>query len=262
MTFYINKKRGIGFTVPLEKEKAERFLWRVIVALVALAFVLGVVCLVLMLRYRWVTAEAGEQLDATRIVQDESAVFGEDFNPDCVNHPGVYYFNVITESKTHKVCLQVRDTKEPLVTVKDIQCAVGGELPLPKDYIDTVCEPDDFTGEYVTPLPEIKTMGTYSAQVRFTDASGNKTEVFAVKVAIVVDIEPPRIETAEEVTVSKGGQLVLEVALTDNCIGALQYEVDDSLVDLNEAGSYQAYVIATDAVGNQSEPLAVTVNVE
>lgn len=261
MTIYINKKKGIGFSIPVEKESAERVLRCVIAVFVALSVILGVACLIFALNYRWVTIEAGEELDISRIVKDESAAFGEDFDPDCVNHAGTHYFDVITEKKIHKVCLCVRDTKAPEVTVKDIQCAVGGNLPTPKDFIATIYEPDDFTGEYVTALPEIKAMGTYSAEVRFTDASGNRTKVFAVNATIVVDTEPPQITLPEQVDVTVGGELICDVILSDNCIGELSYTVNDSEVDLTKAGRYQAYVTATDAVGNQSAPVTVTVNV-
>lgn len=261
MTIYINKKKGIGFSIPVEKESAERFLRCVIAVFVALSVILGVACLIFALNYRWLTIEAGEELDISRITKDESAAFGENFDPDCVNRAGTYYFEVITAKKTHNVCLRVRDTKAPAVTVKDIQCAVGGNLPTPKDFIATVYEPDDFVGEFVTNLPEIKTMGTYSAEVRFTDASGNRTQIFAVNATIVVDTEPPKMTLPEAITVPVGGELIIDVLLSDNCIGELSYTLNDSEVDLTKAGRYQAYVTATDAVGNQSAPAPVTVTV-
>ncbi|MBQ8409119.1 MAG: hypothetical protein IJY39_09690 [Clostridia bacterium] len=261
MTFYFNKKRTRGITIPVSRERAELFLRRVIICLVALACVLGAVCLVLALQFKWVNIEAGDGLTAAEIARDDSAVFGEDFDPDCVNHAGIYYFTVLTDERVIDVRLRVYDTESPRVTVKNVKSAVGGELPKPEDFIDSIYEPDDYTGEYVTALPEIEKMGNYSAQIRFTDASGNKTKIFDVEVTVTVDTEPPSIAVAKEVTVLVGDPLVLDVKLTDNCTGALSYTVDDSGVDLTEEGKYQAYVVATDAIGNVSEPVSVTVRV-
>ena len=261
MIIYINKKKNIGIRLPVDREKAELFLRRVIMTLAALAAILGAVCLVLALRFKWVTLHVGEELTAETFAKGKQVDFGEDFDPECVNHAGIYYFHVIIEGRERAVRLRVVDNEAPKVTVKDVKCAVGGEYPVPEDYIDTVYEPDDFTGEYVTPLPEIEKMGTYSAQVRFTDASGNKTRVFDVQVTVVVDITPPEVDLPEEVFTLLGEEPLLDVTLTDDCVGPLTYTVDYSSVDLTEEGSYEAYVIATDAVGNQSAPILFTVTV-
>lgn len=261
MEIYFSKKRNIKIRIPGKSEQVQRALLYIIAFLSAAAIVLGVICSVMYFGVRRLTVEAGQIKSAAELVGDAGAVFGDDFDPDCVNHAGTYYFDVITEKKTHKVCLRVRDTKAPKVTVKNIQCAVGGNLPTPKDFIATIYEPDDYAGEFVTALPEIKAMGTYSAEIRFTDASGNRTQIFAVNATIVVDTEPPQITLPEQVDVPVGGELVLDVMLSDNCIGELSYTVNDSEVDLTKAGRYQAYVTATDAVGNQSAPVTVTVNV-
>lgn len=261
MTIYFNKKKTRGITIPVSKEKAQSFLKRAILVLAILAAVLGLACLILALQMRWVRIEAGEQLLASDIIKNENAKFGANFDPDCVNHAGIYYFTVMDGDKSVDVRLKVDDTKAPQIMVKDVLCAVGGEYPKPEDFIESVYEPDAYVGEYVTALPEIKTMGVYKAQIRFTDASGNKTEIFDVKVTITVDIEPPAVETENEVTVFVGDCLELDVILTDNCIGLLTYTVDESEVDLNEEGSYTAYIVATDAIGNQSDPVKVKVNV-
>lgn len=261
MNIYFNKKKTFGISIDISRERLALLTRRWIALLSAVAVLLGVACLAVTLRYRHVRVEAGEEISAAEIARDEGAYFGADFDPDCVNHAGVWFFDVVSGEKTLRVRLKVRDTQAPLVTVKDIRCAVGGDYPKALDFLDAVYEPDGLEGEFVTPLPEIKSMGTYEAQVRYRDASGNRTEVFDVRVTVAVDREPPKIVTESEVVIAVGESLALDVRLEDDCAGRLTYRIDDGGADLSVEGTYTVYVIAADAIGNESAPFAVTVRV-
>ena len=257
----INKRKARELSIFEDRERTAKVVIRMIAVLACLAVVLGILCLVVTLRYKYVTVNAGERLTAMEIVGGENVYFGADFDPDCFDCVGIWYFDVINGQKTVRVRLRVVDHKAPEVTVRDISCAVGGDYPDAMDFIDTAYEPSGLVGEFVTPLPEIESMGSYEAQVRYCDALGNKTKVFDVKVSIVVDVRPPEVEVAREVEISIGEELVLDVRLTDNCIGELTYTVDTSALDNTKAGKYPVYVRATDAVGNVCDPIRVTVRV-
>ena len=263
MTVFINKKRGLKFNIPGEKDKVIKTTGIIVAVLLAVSVILAIFCALRFFEAKHITIEAGQALRASDIVNNEAAVFGDGFDPDCVNHAGVYRFTVISRGEEISVRLKVKDTKAPRVTVKNVCTAVGGTIPTPDEFIDTVYEPDSYVGEYVTKFPEIKAMGTYSAQVRFVDASGNKTEVFDVQMTIVVDTEAPKIEVSSDLVTYVGEAVSYKqnVKVTDNCTGAITLKVDDSAVDLSAAGEYTAYVYALDAVGNRSESVAVTVHV-
>lgn len=237
-----------------DRESLSRLARGITVLLAAAAVILGILCLALMLRYKWVRIEAGQPLTAAELAGEDGARFGPDFDSEMLRRAGVYYFTVITDRKEIKVRLRVTDTKAPAVSVKNIKCAVGGEYPTPMDFIDHVDEPDGFTGEFVTPLPEIKAMGTYPAQIRFTDASGNRTAVFDVAVTIVVDNEGPEISAPDEITVTEGQTVDYSTLITlrDNCVGKTSFEVDESEADLSKAGKYRVTVTAEDGVGNRA----------
>ena len=179
MKVYLSKKHDIKFNIPIDREKAEYVMCRVILILSALSVVLAILCLVLNFGIKRIKIEAGDSLSAATIANYEGAVFGDGYDPDCLNHVGVYYFKVISRDKEINVRLEVVDTKPPVVTVKNVKCAIGGKYPLAIEFIDTVVEAGNYTGEFVTPLPEaFYAPGIYTAQVRFSDEAGNKTEIF------------------------------------------------------------------------------------
>ena len=263
MTVFINKKHGLKFNIPGERDKVIRYTRVLITALLAISVILAIFCAVLFFQTKHVTIEAGQALSAADIAKNEAAVFGNDFDPDCVNHAGVYHFTVLSKGEEIDVRLEVKDTQAPKVTVKNVCTAVGASIPDPTEFIDTVYEPDSYTGEYVKKFSEIKSMGTYSAKVRFTDASGNKTEIFDVNMTIIVDTEAPEIEVKSDIVTYVGEAVSYKQNITvkDNCTGEITLTVDDSEVELSEAGEYTAYVYATDAVGNRSDKVKVTVRV-
>lgn len=263
MTVFINKKHGLKFNIAGERDKVVRFTCVLITALLVISIILAIFCFVLFFQTKRITVEAGQALSAADIAKNEAAVFGDDFDPDCLNRAGVYRFTVISKGEEIEVRLTVKDTKAPKVTVKDVCTAVGGTIPNPEEFIDTVYEPDSYTGEYVKKFSEIKAMGTYSARIRFTDASGNKTEIFDVNMTIIVDTEAPVLEVKSDIVTYVGEAVSYKqnINVKDNCTGETTLTVDDSEVDLSEAGEYEAYVYATDAVGNRSDKVKVTVHV-
>ncbi len=258
MTIYIGKK--LRFELPGERERVLKAMRGVIAALTALAVITGAACLVLWFLQKGHTLELGDSLSASDIL-GEDAVFGADYDPSYIEKPGVYYFTVIKNGKERQVRLSVVDTRAPQVTVKDIKCGVGGPYPKVTDFIDTVSEAGELQGEFVTPLPEMKSFDTYEAQVRFFDESGNKTEIFDVKVTLIYDNTAPKITLLCEEVIYTGTALDYNalVTLSDDCAGELTLTVDDSEVIWEEPDEYKVYLLAEDAVGNQSEKVILTV---
>lgn len=274
MIIKISKK--IKFYVPIEQEQLLKIMKYVIISLSAVALILGIICGILYFRTGRMTVEAGAKLSAADITGNESSRFGDDFDADCLNRPGVYYFTVITDGKEQEVCITVVDTKAPAVTVKDINWPQGykGRAPKPEDFIDSVYEPDGFVGEFVESLPEFtKDTGEYRAKIRFKDNSENKTKVFDVVLHLELDSEKPKIELLQDATVllllssdptetERDDEIYRSlVKITDNCAGDLKLDIDDSGVDYTSVGRYTVYLTATDMMGNKSEKLSVTVEI-
>jgi hypothetical protein len=272
MIIKISKK--IKFYVPIEQEQLLGIMKYVIISLSAVALILGIVCGILYFRTGRITVEAGTNITAADITGNEGSYFGDDFDADCLNRPGVYYFTVITDGKEQEVCITVVDTKAPAVTVKEINWPQGNRSrdPKPEDFIDTVVEAGELIGEFIEPLPEFdKGSAVYRAKVRFADGAGNKTKIFDVVLRLELDSEAPKIKVLQNTVEIKVGTLSEEmgvdmmsvyydlVNVTDNCAGDLSLTVDDSGVDYGTPGSYTVYLTATDMVGNKSEKVSVTV---
>ena len=246
----------------VDKNKQKIFLKKVMLILSALLLLLTVLVIIFSLNIRRISIEAGESISAEDIVGKEGAVFDDDYDADFVNHPGVYNFGILANDKRYKVRLKVKDTKAPEVTVKNVYFAVGSTLPDPLEFIDTVYEPDELFGEYVSGNTDlVYSLGqTYDACVRYYDASGNTTETFDVKMTLINDSEPPVIQGASDIVAYVGEAVSYKnnITLSDNCTGRLTLRVDDSAVNTSVAGTYKVTYYATDAVGNTS---SVEVNV-
>ena len=262
MTVYINKKTGKKVNIRIYYGDFIRILVSVIVALTLIAIGLIIAISAIESRFTKFKIEAGDSLSADMILGD-GARFGEDYDPDCVNHRGVYYFTVYTNDGANNVRLTVKDTKAPEVVVKDVYYAVGGEMPTPMDFIESVYEPDSFTGEFLDGLPDLKKPGEHTLRIRFTDASGNRSEAFTVKMIEIYDNQPPEMEVSPLIVCYVGGTILYKpyVSLSDNCIGKLSFSVDESGLDLSRAGDYVVYVTGRDGVGNMTTRQKVTVRV-
>ena len=245
----------LSFNVRVYAETARRYLLCAVAVLCALCLAAGSVCLALELQFIRYTVEAGHSVSAAEIAGDESATFGADHDPDIFNRAGVHYVSVYTSRGIQRVRLKVKDTKAPEVTLKDVYFAAGASAPTPMDFIDTVYEPDSFYGEFLTEMPDLTRIGSHVMRVRFTDASGNETQIFEVRMTQIYDRTAPIIEAPEVITVRVGETIDYSqyVSVSDNCIGALTYTVDDSALDLETEDEYEIYVTATDAAGNKSK---------
>lgn len=262
MKIYISKKADIKINMRIDYWTFCKIMNIIIASLASVALILALTCIILNSQFKRYTVEAGDELTAYEIC-GEGAYFGEDYDPECVNRAGAYYFTVHTPKRDRTVRLKVVDTKAPEVTVKDVLFAVNGEMPSPLDFIDTVFEPNGLSGEFVSEIPDTKSLGDYEMKVRYLDASGNKTKTFTVKMTQIYDSVPPTLEVDPVITAYLGESVeyLPHVYMSDNCVGELTINADESGLDLENTGEYTVYLTALDGVGNRSERAEVTVKV-
>ncbi len=233
-----------------------RFGCKYISILLMFALLLSVLCLFTGCT-KSMTIEAGQSITPADLTGDESAVFGADFDPDCINHAGTHTFSVISGDKTVKIKLKVKDTVAPTMQTKQVFWAVGTEMPDPKYFVASTTEFDNYTGEYVGELPNFTSYADYTVKVQYTDASGNKSPVYDVILTPCKDDVPPTIEVRDiECNLGEGIIWRNHVTLTDNCAGEIALSVDSSKVNVNREGNYTVYYTATDASGNQTQAQA------
>ena len=206
--------------------------------------------------------EAGEKIDLCEIFNKNDVEFDSDFNTDNLNHPGTYEATILIGNKTRKVKFIVTDTQAPNIKVYDhVYVSSTENLPTPEQLVKEGYDPDGYTGKFLTNMDYDFQMGkSYSLTVVYSDPSGNKTSAFEVKVSFIEDTEAPKISVPEDITFATDDAISYKslISVTDNCIGDVTFEVDDTAVDYKTPGVYSATVSATDISGNSS---SVTVNI-
>lgn len=201
--------------------------------------------------------EAGEDIDLCDIFNHNDVEFDVDFDEDNLNHPGTYECTVLVGNKPRKVKIVVTDTKAPDIKVHDRVYVAGTDrIPTPEDLVSEGYDPDGYTGEFLTNMSFNFQLGkSYTLTVQYKDPSGNKTEKFDVIASFIEDTIAPTIAIEDSVTFSTDDAISYKSILdvTDNCIGEVTVDLDDTLVDYKTPGEYSIKITATDLSGNRSE---------
>lgn len=164
------------------------------------------------------------------------------------------------DGENYECVLHVVDTVPPVLTLKN----VSGYTMVPRTAEEFVTGIEDMTNVTVSfaQEPDLTLAGEQQVQIVAKDEGGNETVGQAV-LTLQADTEPPKIVGAKDITVYVGSTVSYrkDVEVTDNCPEGVNLEVDNSRVNLNEAGSYPVVYRATDFAGNVTEQ-AVTVTVK
>ena len=201
--------------------------------------------------------EAGEDIDLCDIFNHNDVEFDTDFDEDNLNHPGTYECTVLVGNKPKKIKIVVTDTKAPEIKVYDkVYIAGTDKIPAPQDLVKNGYDPDGYTGEFLTNMSYNFQLGkSYTLTVQYKDPSGNKTEKFDVIASFIEDKIAPEINIEDTVTFSTDDAVSYKTILnvTDNCLGNVTVELDDTGVDYKTPGEYSVHIKATDISGNISQ---------
>ena len=222
-------------------------------SVLALSIIITVIALFLPTHIR---IEAGDAPDFEKIFKTADYEFDPDFNPDCINHPGTYKFQAKYRNRTKIIKLTVKDTKAPEVTLKGkIYVSSKDIKPTPEDFIESIIEADAYTGEFITDMNYDFQIGkSYEIEMRFSDPSGNKTQVQKSVLSYIVDTEPPKIEAPAVIYSKLNAPIMYKqyITVTDNCIGDIQFHVE-GFVDNEREGVYKVLVKSMDIAGNMTK---------
>ncbi len=148
-------------------------------------------------------------------------------------------------------CIGSRQT-EPPATV-DLVWAIGAELPDAEAFFEALAEGDSVEYAEKDPWAALQS-GTNLISVIYTPKEG-KAQTVTVKLTLVEDREPPKIEGAKDLMAYVGDAAVAYyagVTVTDNCHGELTLKAEYSAVDLTTEGEYPVTYYAYDHAGNRS----------
>ncbi len=153
--------------------------------------------------------------------------------------------------------LNIRDTVPPVVEVRNVSGFVNTPVTA-EDFLVSVQDITPVTAAFAVE-PDLTLAGNQEVSLIFTDGSGNAARASAL-LTLTEDKEPPVITGARDITYVMGTSIAYKknVTVTDNSGEELALNVDNSQVNLEEAGVYPVTYSAVDHAGNTA---SVTVNV-
>ena len=180
--------------------------------------------------------------------------FVTDMSEIDMNHVGEHEIKLNAKGKERTSTLIVTDTVAPKGEAQSepVTIDVDGEI----DASEVMSSIDDATDVECTfkEEPDLSEEGTVPVTVVLTDEGGNTAEVEA-RLNVIEDTEAPVIDGVAPLTSFLGDPISYksEITVTDNCDRGVELEVDNSEVNLDEAGTYTVRYSATDRAGNTAQ---------
>lgn len=203
---------------------------------------------------RRLTVEAGTaSVDANSFLHLPlgSAVFVSDLSIVDLNKPGDYPVQLQVGNRVFDRVLRVQDTVSPTATATPLT-AVSVAMPEPEAFLTDVQDISSVTASYAD-LPDMSKEGDQQVELILTDACGNTTSL-ETTLTVVVDRQKPTIEGLAPLRVymDHTPDYLSHLSVADDWDPNPALTVDDSKVDLSQAGSYEISYRATDASGNEA----------
>ena len=202
-----------------------------------------------------ITVEAGTpSVSETNFLKENRRVKAE-FQTDLatvnLSRPGDYPLQIRYFLKTYDVLLQVRDTTPPTAELQELS-TLAPAAPAAEDFVVSVSDVTNVTVQFAAE-PAYLTHGDQPVTIRFTDESGNVTELQTV-VHVTVDDTAPVLEGIQPMTIYLGQEpdYLGSVTITDDIDAAPILTLDDSGVDLTQGGVYPVIYRGLDSSGNES----------
>ena len=165
---------------------------------------------------------------------------------------GTYPITVTTNDNRTATCqVTVVDMTPPEIKVQDVSVYVGD----PVEMEDFLLEAADAAGPVTVKLTqELSTAkaGTYPITLEVSDLNGNATTA-ECKLTVRTDVEAPVFSGLKNFSTDKGKKpsYTSGVSAKDNRDGKVDFQYDDSQVDLNKPGNYEVTYTAVDKAGNK-----------
>ncbi len=202
------------------------------------------------------TVEAGSEVRAEEFAKNQKEGQIIEFSSDMTqevttDHIGEYSVAVDVNGKTYESKLIVEDTVAPDGTAKSVNLNMGGEIA-PEDLVENISDATDVVCSYRED-PDYTEEGIVRPVIVLTDEAENTTEVTA-SVTVIFDDEAPVIDGVAHINATIGVPVAYRsnITVTDNCDEDVTVEVDTSLVNEEEEGTYTVVYTATDRAGNTS----------
>lgn len=200
--------------------------------------------------------EAGERIPDVSVFvgTDGEGEYGGDISLVNTSVPGYYTISVMVAGEAFDVTLVVQDTVAPKATVKPQVIYNDGDFPAPERFVSEINDATAVTVSYDTE-PKKSGEPPYAVKIRLTDAGGNRT-IYDSYCTTATDHTPPTVTVLSETIEFNVGDTALiwrsGVRASDNTGEPVDLSLDTSAVNLQLAGTYTAYYVATDPAGNET----------
>ena len=175
---------------------------------------------------------------------------------------GDWIANSLIPASETTLPVPVDDFTPPVAQAKNVKVYTPGPLRA-EDFVTDIVDASAVTVTFETE-PDWSKEGTQAVTVRLTDAAGNSS-VVSSSLTYIPDKQAPTISGLRDIEVYVGGTVSYKkgITVTDDKDAAPKLEVDQSSVNLMQAGVYTVTYRATDAAGNvQTATIKLTVKVK
>ncbi len=209
-----------------------------------------------------VRIEAGNELpSAEEISKKAGAVYEYDAAEIDISQVGEYKINIVYgKNEKMKINLKVVDTQAPKGKLLALSIDKNSNsVPSAEDFFEEISEASDYSAKFVN-APKLDGLGNYDIKILLEDEYGNG-RTYDTTLSVIEDKQAPVFRYIPSNIVGYIGQGISykkDVEVYDNCFG-VSLEVDTSKVDATKVGTYSVIYIATDAAGNKSTSIPVTV---
>lgn len=207
----------------------------------------------------YVEAGSGMPVLSDFVIEGEHSKFKTAMRAINYNKPSEKTVEILVDGLTYQSQMHIVDTIPPKVKLRDI----SGYTLLPRKPEDFIISVDDVTEVKVFYMeePDLASAGEQEVQIGFVDEGGNEV-IETARLTLEEDTEAPVIKGAQDISIIIGNTVSYKknVEVTDNCPEGLNFTVDSSAVNLEQAGAYPVVYTATDYAGNTSS-VTVTVTV-
>ena len=164
---------------------------------------------------------------------------------------------LLVDGMEYEVIMHIVDTIPPVVNTQDVT-GYTNVIRTPEQFIASVEDATEVTYAFKK-TPAFDMEGKQTVEIEVTDAGGNVT-CKSAQMTLEKDTEVPVITNVSDIHVVIGNPVSYKKSIkySDNCEEGLECIVDNSLVNLNVAGTYPVTYVVKDCSGNEA---TATVNV-
>lgn len=158
---------------------------------------------------------------------------------------------LLVDGTEYEVIMHIVDTVPPVVETQDVE-GYTNVIRTPEQFILSVEDATEVSYSFKT-QPDFNKEGEQTVEVEVTDAGGNVICKTA-KMTLIKDTEAPVITQVNDIYVVIGNPVSYKknIVYTDNCEEGLECIVDNSLVNLDVAGTYPLTYLVRDCAGNEA----------